>query len=597
MGGIWYQKEAREIVDYDLFRLGDSDEWFRGPRFDLSKGRYITFLGAAQTFGTFVRYPFPAIVAERMPTAVLNLGIGGAGPGRFLMDQPLIDCANEGRLAVVQVMSGRSAENSEYEVLDGCSSIRRRGTNENWRFAEAVWEELHQTRSSEDVARLIHETQQDWLEKMQRLLSSITVPKMLLWISGRSPNVDAKPFSSGEFASMRTFPHFVDENMLNDLKSQCEGFVDATSLRGLPQALSSKATGAPTSVDRAEGGFTYQSGYPSPEMHEEIASRLIPEIRRVLNEDNWVSRLRRSSRTESLPRLKNAPSANRYDAMRDHRVVILLSHERSGSNMLKSIFGKSKDVYFFPEVFNYIGNKNTYGADYFSFMRDYDRKAIFFEPNLDNISKVIQDYFDYLIDVVSKEDKKTIVVDIKYRNMCLLSGGVGGAWHFPPGLQVLSDLGVKIIHLYRRDVFASCCSAHLAYRSGVYNDYENEGLDSRGFGKISVDKETLFQECLGLAAEIISWKRWLSVIPNVQIEYEDIVFSRKIITDISIDIENLIGIKDKLIISEPTTRKISDGPESYLENYTEFSRLHRIFADVNDYQKNLFSQAFGSGGH
>ena len=48
MGGKWYQAEAFEIVDYDLFRIDGSNEWFRGPSFDLSGQRFsfilVTFL-------------------------------------------------------------------------------------------------------------------------------------------------------------------------------------------------------------------------------------------------------------------------------------------------------------------------------------------------------------------------------------------------------------------------------------------------------------------------------------------------------------------------------------------------------------------------
>lgn len=49
MGGLWYQAEARQIVDYDLFSLDGSDEMFREPRFELIDGEYVTFVGAARS--------------------------------------------------------------------------------------------------------------------------------------------------------------------------------------------------------------------------------------------------------------------------------------------------------------------------------------------------------------------------------------------------------------------------------------------------------------------------------------------------------------------------------------------------------------------
>ena len=278
MGGKWYQEEAHEIVDYNLYQIPGSDEWFRGPAFARDIGEHITFLGAAQTFGTFVRYPFPAILAERLPRPTLNLGIGGAGPGRFLQDQKLIDYANSGKCTVVQVMSGRSAENSEYEVLDGCSAMRRKNTDEPYQFAEYLWKEIMQQRSKADVARLLRETQDDWVEKMSALLDRIQTPKVLVWISRRSPN---KTPASLEDA-LKEFPHFVSKEMIDKIKRKADAFVDATSARGSPQVLSSRFTGMATDVVRPEISFRFQSGYPSPEMHEDIANALFPVLREML---------------------------------------------------------------------------------------------------------------------------------------------------------------------------------------------------------------------------------------------------------------------------------------------------------------------------
>jgi hypothetical protein len=277
VGGLWYQKEAADIVDYNLFQVPGTDEWFRGPAFARTRGQYISFVGAAQTFGTYARYPFPAILSERLPAPSINLGIGGAGPGRFLRDPALIEIVNGGSCAVIQVMSGRSAENSRYEVLDGCSAIRLRGTSDKFEFAEYVWKELFASLDNDQVNRLVRETQDDWVSKYVDLLEKIRVPKVLVWISRRP--IDAYPTDHQE--GLKEFPHFVEPWMLDAIRSRCEAFCDATSSRGSPQVLSNRHTGLPTDVIRPEIRFRYQSGYPSPEMHEDIANALFPILRRM----------------------------------------------------------------------------------------------------------------------------------------------------------------------------------------------------------------------------------------------------------------------------------------------------------------------------
>ena len=84
MGGLFYQSEANQLVDYQLWRLDGSNEFFRGPQMVLRPQKFVAYLGAAQTFGTFCRYPFPNLIAERIGLATANLGVGGAGAGRQL---------------------------------------------------------------------------------------------------------------------------------------------------------------------------------------------------------------------------------------------------------------------------------------------------------------------------------------------------------------------------------------------------------------------------------------------------------------------------------------------------------------------------------
>jgi hypothetical protein len=193
-------------------------------------------------------------------------------------DTALLNIVNSGACAVIQVMSGRSAENSQYEVLDGCSAIRPRGSDHNFQFAEYVWRDLFAHREKSFTDRLVLETQKDWITKYRTLLQNIHVPKVLLWISRRGTHA----YPSCHSSALDEFPHFVAPWMLDELISLVDAFCDGTSKRGSPQILSDRFTGYPIDVERPEIKFRYQSGYPSPEMHEDIANVLFATLRKLV---------------------------------------------------------------------------------------------------------------------------------------------------------------------------------------------------------------------------------------------------------------------------------------------------------------------------
>jgi hypothetical protein len=280
MGGLFYQSEANHIVDYQLWRLDGSDEFFRGPQTVLRPGKFVAYVGAAQTFGTFCRYPFPNLIGERVGQATANLGVGGAGAGRFIHDRRLMSLINDASVAVIQVMSGRSAPNSRYENLQGTSSLRPRDNPKApWVWAEAVWEQLFHELPHEELAMLVQETRDNWLAEMKTLLNSVRVPKILLWISPRTPNHEFS-FDSSK-ALLGPFPHFVNQPMLEELLPLADSFVSVVSKRGLPQRLYDRYTGDQTNLNRPNGLVTLNHDYPSPEMHVDAAEQLTPVIQEL----------------------------------------------------------------------------------------------------------------------------------------------------------------------------------------------------------------------------------------------------------------------------------------------------------------------------
>jgi hypothetical protein len=107
---LGYHLESSHIVDYELYALPGVPFTLRGPYWPLEGPTpQISFIGAAQTFGTFSKYPFANLLGDMVSARVLNLGTGGAGPETYLNKPRLLELVNASSLCVVQVMSGRAS--------------------------------------------------------------------------------------------------------------------------------------------------------------------------------------------------------------------------------------------------------------------------------------------------------------------------------------------------------------------------------------------------------------------------------------------------------------------------------------------------------
>lgn len=299
-----YQDRDREFIDYQLYELDGLT--LRGPQSSSPNG--IAYLGAAQTFGTYCEDPFPTIIGRTLGIGTMNLGRGGAGPDFFLTSrdsETLLGIANRARLVVVQVMSGRSINNSAFFSGLGISRGHRLPDGLPMR-SEQVWLDLFFGRDKrgndpEFLRKLIEENSRAYIEKMVQLLNKISVPKILFWFSERAPDdyrfpsqqrLEELRFSRtmrGRFSAkvlyklgmwdrspkpslLGQFPHLVTEPMLEMIRPFADAFVACSTPAGMPQPL------------RNSQGVTvnYNRYYPSPEMHRQAAEKLLPICKAML---------------------------------------------------------------------------------------------------------------------------------------------------------------------------------------------------------------------------------------------------------------------------------------------------------------------------
>jgi hypothetical protein len=271
-----YQERDFEIVDYQIYRLKNTEFFVRGPEpQNLQEQKYFVCVGAAQTFGCFCEKPYPTLLQEELNIPVLNLGFAGAGPDFFLKNEGLLKYINNSKFAVIQIMSGRSESNSLFdsgglEYLTRISDGIKTG-------ADDAYTQLLKQNNPNFIKKIIAETRHNWIYNFRELLQKIHVPKILLWFSMRRPFYIASYTSlSGLF---RGFPQLVNSTMVAQIRKYCDEYVECISRRGMPQLLISRFTGKPTTVDPADARKDLDTGkrqmfnsyYFSPEMQIDAA--------------------------------------------------------------------------------------------------------------------------------------------------------------------------------------------------------------------------------------------------------------------------------------------------------------------------------------
>lgn len=276
---IGYQLEDENIVDYSLWRLPGIDIDLRGPVPELESDGYIVTIGAAQTFGRFVSEPYPEIISKRIGLPALNLGVSGAGPSFFVQRPKLLSIINNAKLAIVQVMSGRSSSNSLIEVQENQGIVKRVNAAADVKgvFAETAYLELLAELSPVELSELRAEIRFRALMEMQDLLRRITIPRVVFWFSDRdldySENLrDLSGYWGG-------YPHFLNGQWLEAISPCAEATVKLVCSDGLPQPLFDRLTGEPVKI-WPEDKFPsikfrcHNRYYPSPEMHAAAAAAL-----------------------------------------------------------------------------------------------------------------------------------------------------------------------------------------------------------------------------------------------------------------------------------------------------------------------------------
>ena len=206
-------------LDYLPCRYGSSRLLFRGPRRSL-RSPYIAFVGSNETYGKFVKRPFPDLVEDAVGMTCANFGQLNAGIDAFSHDPFVLDAASNAEVAVIQVLGAPNMTNRFYSVhprrndrfLEAApllKTIYREVDFADFHFNKHMLTALMSV-SADRFGAVRQELQEAWVARMRLLLKQINGKSVLVWVAHHA----AAEADTAAQESLGRDPLFVTEEML-----------------------------------------------------------------------------------------------------------------------------------------------------------------------------------------------------------------------------------------------------------------------------------------------------------------------------------------------------------------------------------------------
>lgn len=283
-----YSKDDAAVIDYQSYQLEGTPYKMRGPK---PTGRIedaIVCLGSAATFGRLVPKPFATTLARELNVPVFNFGIGGARPVTYLDKQPIKDMLASCKAVIVEVMSARGYKTNLFTpsgVYTNMGAVSEQAnlkltTKQNGiAFVDHVYSAALEEKRYSELFKALCELRATYISDMLELAHIVGKKAVLLYFSQRNPGYS--PTTTNYLEWSGGFPHFVDQHTIDLLKPSFKHFVQHVSHSGLPSECRDKSTGELVPIF---GGPkpAYNTYYPSQEMNDEVAVKLLPAVRTLL---------------------------------------------------------------------------------------------------------------------------------------------------------------------------------------------------------------------------------------------------------------------------------------------------------------------------
>lgn len=272
-----YEQAGDGPLHYFPCRYDSSRLLFRGPRRNMA-GDHVAFLGGTETYGKFLREPFPALVEAALGLPSVNLGCVQAGPDAYLNDPGTLDLTRQAAVTVVQVTGALNLSNRLYAVHPRRNdrflraSPALQGLYPEVDFTEFAFTR-HLTRSLSEVSPdrfglVVAELRAAWVARMVTLLDRLPVPVVLMWLGFHPP--PTRPVDDP-----MADPPLIHAGMLSPLRARVAAYVEVVASA---QARAEGVRGMAFPPLEAQAA----QGLPGPAAHAEAAAALVPVIRGLL---------------------------------------------------------------------------------------------------------------------------------------------------------------------------------------------------------------------------------------------------------------------------------------------------------------------------
>lgn len=212
--------------EYQPCDYGYSRFKFRGPQCDVARP-HVAYLGGAETFGRFLRQPYPDLVRQGTGLGALNLGVVNAGVDLYLKNPRFLHLTQQAQAIVIELPGAAQLSNPYYDVhplrndrvLRPHPQLRRMFPDIDWINIHFIRHFLGQlyAQSPADFDHIVKGVQQTWITRMQELITQFHQPVHLLWC-----NNDA----GGDAA---TTPLFVTAQMVDKLRHLATSVTEITA--------------------------------------------------------------------------------------------------------------------------------------------------------------------------------------------------------------------------------------------------------------------------------------------------------------------------------------------------------------------------------
>ena len=275
-----YEKFGSESLDYLPCQYDGCRLTFRGPRRNLS-GSYAVFLGGTETYGKFIRSPYPDLCEKLTGYTCVNMGWPNAGMDVLLNEPAILTTCQRAQAVVLQMPCVQNMSNRFYTVHPRRNDrFVKPSKLMKTIFSDVDFTEFHFTRhllshlqafAPDRFAMVRDELQTAWVARMRWLISQLGEKTILLWFSKRDPNEgDNSP-------DLALDPAFVTRRMV---MAAADGAAHIVSVREGPLAKASGTAGMVFSDLEA----TAAAELLNPIAHEEAALALKPVLEEMMRQ-------------------------------------------------------------------------------------------------------------------------------------------------------------------------------------------------------------------------------------------------------------------------------------------------------------------------